>query len=249
LPRSAGTTLETRPAAGASAAIGTSATAVGTATPAIRASATAVAAAVTSAATERPLEARTRIAADAGRVARELFTRSRWPANARGASFAGEENHVFFDDGCAFGDGFAACRRDQFLFDMPDIGVLALDMFMLAVLVLTMRRVVFGMFLSHVRGEFRTVGRAPSFDFLDFFLGEFRDFGGRCFFRFFRFGSLFGLFFVEFGAADDGIGFRFFLRLLVFGLDETGSERGDLIFVQFSVIAGGLGIVASPLLR
>src|SRR5205823_9767089 len=59
-----------------------------------------------------------------------------------------------------------------------------------------------------------------------FFLGEFRNFSGRCFFTCFCF------FFVEFGAADDGIGFGFFLGLFVFGLDETGSERRDLIFVR-----------------
>src|SRR2546428_7764743 len=61
---------------------------------AIRASATAVASAVTSAAAERPLEARARVAADAGGVAREIFTRSARAPNARGTSLAGEENHV-----------------------------------------------------------------------------------------------------------------------------------------------------------
>src|ERR1700731_817384 len=67
LPGAAGTAFETRSAAaGASAAIRTAATAVGTATTAIRPSATAVASTVTSTAAERPLEARARIAADAG---------------------------------------------------------------------------------------------------------------------------------------------------------------------------------------
>jgi hypothetical protein len=46
----------------------------------------------------------------------------------------------------------------------------------------------------------------------------------------------FRFFFIEFGAADDGIGFRFFLRLFVLGFDETRGESGDLIFVQFGVI-------------
>src|ERR1700687_5661176 len=109
---------------------------------------------------------------------------------------------------------------------MPYLGV-----FVLAVFVLAMSCVVFGVLLSHVCSEFRPVGCASSFDFLDF-----RDFSSRCFFSFF---------FVEFGAADDGIGFRFFLGLFVFGLDETGSERGDLIFVQFKVIAGRFGFIFS----
>jgi hypothetical protein len=229
MPRAATGTAFESGSAGASAAIGATTTAVGTATAAIRASATAVAPTVTSTAAERPLEARARVAADAGGVAREIFTRRARPANARGTGFAGEENHVVFDGRRAFHKGFAGGRRDRFLFDMPDLGVLMLcvfmfDMFVLAVLVFAMSCVVFGVLLSHVRSEFRPVGGASSFDFLDFFLGEFRNFSGRCFFSFFCF------FFVEFGAAYDG-GFRFFLRLFVFGLDETGSERGDLIFV------------------
>jgi hypothetical protein len=238
LPGAAGAALETRTATGgASAAIGTAATAVGTATAAIRASATAIASTVTSTAAEWPLEARARVAADAGGVAREIFTRRARAPHARATSFAGEQNHVVFDGRRAFHKGFAGGCRDRFLFDMPDLGVLVLgvlDMFVLA-----MRCVVLGVLLSHVRSEFRTVGRAPSFDFLDFFLREFRNFSDWCFFTFFCF------FFVEFGAADDGIGFRFFLGLFVFGLDKTGSERGDLIFVQFKVIASRFGFIFS----
>ena len=102
-----GAAFETRPAAGASATIGTATTAVGTSAAAIRASATAIASAVASAAAERPLEAGTRIAADARGVAREIFQRSRGAANSGRASFTGEENHVVFDDRRAFGEGFA----------------------------------------------------------------------------------------------------------------------------------------------
>jgi hypothetical protein len=239
LPGAAGAAFETRSAAGTSAAIGTTTTAVGTAT-------AAIATTVASTAAERPLKARTRVAADARGVAWEIFTWSRWAANARGTSFAGEENHIVFDGRRAFRDGFARGRRDHFPFDMFDLNVFVLDMFMLAVLVRTMCGVVFGVLLSHVRGEFRPVGRASGFDFLDFFLGEFRNFSDRCFFRFFR--LFFCFFFVEFGAADDGIGFRFFLRLFVLGLDETGGECGDLIFVQFSVNPGGFDAVTSRLL-
>lgn len=60
---------------------------------------------------------------------------------------------------------------------------------------------------------------------------------------------LFRLFFVEFGPAYDGVGFRFFLRLFVFGFDETGGERGNLIFAQFNVIPDSFDAVTSCLLR
>jgi hypothetical protein len=252
LPGAARPAFETRPAAGASTAIRTSAAAVGAASAAIRTSATAIASTVASAAAERPLETRAWIAADAGRVAREIFTRSRWAADARSTSFAREENYIFFDDRCAFFDGFASGGSDRLFFDMFRLGMfvldlIMLDMFLLAVLVLAMRGVVFGVFLSHVRGEFRAVGRSSSFDFLDFFLGEFGDFSDwRCF-LFFR--LFFRFFFVEFGATNDGIGFRFLLCLFVFGLDETGGECGDLIFVQFGVIPGGFRVVGKRLVR
>jgi len=42
--------------------------------------------------------------------------------------------------------------------------------------------VVFGVFLGHIRSEFRPIGRASRFDFLGFFLGEFRNFSGLRFF-------------------------------------------------------------------
>src|SRR5713226_5565196 len=126
------TAFETRPAAGASAA-------VGTATAAIRAPATAIAATVASIAAERPLEARTRVAADARGVAREIFTRSRWATNARGTSFAREENYVVFDGRRAFRNGFAGGRRDHFLFDRLRLDAFVLSVFMLAVLARTMR--------------------------------------------------------------------------------------------------------------
>ena len=53
------------------------------------------------------------------------------------------------------------------------------DLFILAVLVLVMRCVVFSMFLSGVRSKFSPVGRASRFDFLDFVLGEFGNFSSR----------------------------------------------------------------------
>ena len=135
---------------------------------------------------------------------------------------------------------------DAFMFGLFVVSVFVLNMFNLAEC-----GMVFGMFLRDVGGKFRPVGRAPSFDFLDFFLGEFRDFGGCCGFRFFClvFGLFFRFFFVEFGTADDGIGLGFFLRLFVLGFDETGSESGDLIFVQFRVIPHGFDAVAGRFLQ
>src|SRR6266849_557194 len=237
MPRATGpTAFETRSAAGASAAIGT-------ATAAIRAPATAIKATVASTAAERPLESRTRVAADARGVAREIFTRSRWAANARSTSFAREENYVVFDGRRAFRNGFAGGRRDYFLFGMLRLDAFVLGMFLPAVLVRAMRGVAFGVFLGHVRGKFRAAGRASGFDFLGFFLGELRNLRDGCFFRFFRW--FFRFFFVEFGAADDGIGFRFFLRLFVLGLDESGGECGHLIFVQISIIPCAFHIVTS----
>jgi hypothetical protein len=255
LPWASGAAFETRSTAGASAAIGTSTAAVRTATSAIRAAATAVASAVAPAAAEWPLEAGTRIAADARGVTREIFKRSRRAANSGRARFTGEENHVFFDGRSAFGDGFAGGCRDHLRFSLFVLGVIGIGVCLLAVFVLDMFKlavcgVVFGVFLRHVGGKFRAVGRASSFDFLDFFLGEFRNFGNYRGFRFFRlfFRLFFRFFFVEFGAADDGIGFRFFRCLFVLCLDETGGESGDLIFVQFGVIPDGFHAVASRFL-
>jgi hypothetical protein len=265
LPWAAGAAFETRSAAGATAAVGTSTTAVGTATSAIRASATIVASAVASAAAEWPLEAGTRITADARGVAREIFQRSRRAADSGGTSFTGEENHVVFDGPRAFRERLAGGCGDHlrfgvlhigvfvlgtFMFGVFEVSVFVLNMFWLAVLAFAVRGVVFGVFLRHVGGKFRAVGGASGFDFLDFFLGEFRNFGDYRGFRFFRllFGLFFGFFFVEFGAADDGIGFRFFLRLFVLGFDETRGESGDLIFVQFGVIPYGFHAVSGRFL-
>src|SRR5882724_7247976 len=221
MPGATGTAFETWSTAGASTAVGASATAVRTAT------------------AERPLEARTRIAADARGVSREVLTRSRWAADAGSTSFAGKQNQVFLDNCGAFRDRFAGGCRDHFLFEMLRLNMLRLDiallggfkvaMLGLVMLLLAMGGVVLGVFLSHVRGEFRAVGGAAGFHLLGFFLGEFRNSGDYCFFRFVR--LLFCFFFVEFGAADNGIGFRHFRGFFVLGLDKARGKRGDLIFV------------------
>jgi len=137
------------------------------------------------------------------------------------------------------------------------IDELVLGMFMLVVLglifAMLMRAkfsVVFGMFLSHVRREFGAVGGASSLYFRDFFFGEFRDLSDWSPFGFLGafFGVCFRVFFFEFGTADDGIGIRFFRSFFVLGFDETGSEGGDLIFVQLSVIPGGFKSAGSRFL-
>src|SRR6266436_1633262 len=118
MPGATGTAFETWSTAGASTAVGASATAVRTATAAIRASATAVATTIASTAAERPLEARTRIAADARRVPREILAWRRWAANAGSTSLARKQNQVFFDNCGAFRDGFAWGCGDHFPFEM-----------------------------------------------------------------------------------------------------------------------------------
>ena len=192
MPWAAGATaFETRTTARTSTAIGTSATAVRAASAAVGASATAIATTVASTATEGPLEARARVAADASGVTREIFARSRWTANARGASLARKEDHVIFDDRCAFNGGFASGSGDQLFFSMFLSRVVILNMFMVDMFVLVMLMTVsgmmFGMFLGHVRGEFRPVGSAAGFDFRGFFFGEFRNPGNCCFLSFFHF--------------------------------------------------------------
>jgi len=103
----AGTAFESWTTTWASTAIGASATGVWTPTAAIRASATAIAATIPAAAAERPLEARAWVAANAGGIAREIFAWSGWTANAWSPSFAGEKNHIVFDDRRTSRDGFA----------------------------------------------------------------------------------------------------------------------------------------------
>jgi len=181
------------------------------------------------------LETRARIAADARGVARKILTRSRRPANAGRASFAGEKNYVFLDDGCAFCDRIAGCRSDSFVFRMLVFGVLVLGVlvFLVFVFVLVMLdSIVFtesrGVFRAFVRGVgfcFGAIGRAAFFHFLGFFFCEARDFCGMSFFRLF-----FGFVLFEFGATDDGIDFDFFRGFFVFGFDEISGQCGNLVF-------------------
>src|ERR1700694_824036 len=97
MPGAAGTAFESR-TPWATATIGTSATAVGAPSAAIRASAAIVAAPIPATASEGPLEARARVAANARGTTRKLFARSTGTADARRAGFTREKDHVFFDD-------------------------------------------------------------------------------------------------------------------------------------------------------
>ncbi len=150
-----------------------------------------------------------------------------------------------------FRDDLTGGRRDQLL-GMLRLEVFVVEVFvlvplMLVVLMFTVSGIMFGVFLSHIRGEFRPVGSAAGFDFRRFLFREFRDLGNCCFLSFFgNFLCLFfGFFLFEFGTTDDGIDFRCFRSLFLLGLDETGGERGNLILVQISVIPGGFRAVAS----
>jgi hypothetical protein len=232
VPRSAaGTAFETRSAAGRpTAAIGTTATTVGTATAAIRAPAAIVAATIPPATAERPLETRARIAADAGGITWEIFAWSGCTADARGASFTGKKNGVFFDDRRAFRDGFARRSCDHFRFG---VGVLGIVMFLfrlcleigqgmirLGFMMFTERRGVFGAFLSDVGSKFGAIDGASRLDFLGFFFREFRDRFGVNLFHLGRF--LFRVVFFEFSSADDSVSFCFFGSFFMFRFGEIG---------------------------
>lgn len=237
--------FESRSTAGAATPIGTSATAVGAAT-AFGAATTAVTSTVASAAAERPLEPRTRVAADARGIARKIFAGSCRTPDTRGTSFAREKHDVLLDGYQPFGEGRARNRCDQFLIDMLDMvdfGVLVLGffvlgffvfgMFVLGVLVFTMRFGMFGAFLGDVGGKFRAVGRASGFDFFGFFLVELRDGLGMNFLVFNRLFFRFVLF--KDSPPCQSIGFRFFGGFFVFGFREIGGKRRNLIFTQIGI--------------
>src|SRR6266851_1467205 len=201
-------------------------------------------AAVTSAAAERPLEARARVAADASGIARKILSRRAGSTTARTAGFAREQGDIVFDDG-GFCGGFAGRRRDHFLFGMFDFG-----MFMLGGLVLAERGCVFGAVMRRVRSEFRAAGRTARFDFLGFFLGELRSFHRMNFLGLFGglirlfLGFFLGFFLFELRTADDSVGGCDFLSLFVLCFNDSGSERGELIFVQIGVIGSVFGFVS-----
>jgi hypothetical protein len=196
-------------------------------------------AAVTATAAERPLEARARVAADARGIAGKIFARSAQAARAWRAGFAREQGDIVFDDG-RFCGGFAGRRRNHFLFDMFDFGMF----------VLAERGRVFGAVMRRVRSEFRAAGRTARFDFLGFFLGELRSFHRMNFLGLFGgliclfLGLFLGFFLFELRTTDDGVSGCDFLSLFVLCFDDSGSERGELIFVQIGLIGSVFGFVS-----
>jgi hypothetical protein len=220
------------------AAIGTAATAVWAATAAAIASATLWA-----------LETGAGIAADAGGIARKFFAGSGGAADAGGASLTGKQNDIVFDprrlSGHVVGMRFDHFRCGMFVFDMFMCGVFGHDM-----LGVTEGGSVFGAFVRGIGCEFGAIGGAMLFDFFGFIFGEF-GFRGDLIFRgvevgfflallFFGFfvvcefsfsrGVNFLGFLVEFGAADQGIGFGVIGSLFVFCLGQLQREGRCLLF-------------------
>jgi hypothetical protein len=157
----AGAAFESR-AGRTAAAIGATATAVWTATTA----------AITSA-TLGTLETRARIAADASGIARKIFARSRGSADTRGASLAGEQDDVVFDDGWSRGD-FCCVRFDHFYFGMfvfCMFCVLVFSVFVHGVFGITQSGGMFGAFVRGVGFEFGAIRGAVFFYFFGFILG------------------------------------------------------------------------------
>jgi hypothetical protein len=254
MPGTTGTAFESRAPSWAAATIGTPATTVGAPSAAIRTSAAIVAAPIPATAAERPLEARAWVAANARGTTRELFARGAGTADARRAGFTREKDHVFFDDR-SFHGSFAGSGRKHFLFHVlrfEELGSGMLVLVFLLVFVFGFLHVpcfsvlVFaevgrmdGAVVRKVRFSFGAVDGALFFDIFRFFRREFRVLCRADGFR--LAGFFFGLFFFELGATDHGIRFRYCLGLFVFGLDEARCERGDLIFVQFDLIAHRFG--------
>src|SRR5260370_19773133 len=110
---------------------------------------------------------------------------------------------------------------------------------------------VLGGFLCHVRGEIGAIGGTASLYLGSFFFRETRDFFGRRFRRSvgLLFGILFLFFFFEDGPTDKSVGFRFGCGFLVFGLDEIGGQRVDLILVEIGIAVYGFGFVCRGHLR
>jgi hypothetical protein len=225
------TAFETRSTAGASAAIGTAAAIIPSA--------------VAASAAERPLEARTRVAADACGIARKIFAGNARAADSRRTGFAREQNGIVLDDR-GFRHGLTGRSSNHFLIGVFDFDVLVFRLLVFSVFVLSMfvfaeRRGMLGTLVRGIRGELRAASGTAGFDFLGFFFGEARNFHGWNSFRMsgFFLCFFFAVLFLKFGTTDNSISFGFGLRFLVLGFDKSGSERGDLIVAQFNVTPNG----------
>jgi hypothetical protein len=155
---------------------------------------TTTASAITPATTEWALETRARIAADAGGVPREFFTRR--ACYAWRACFAGEKDGFFLDDG-GCGDGFTGgsgddfdFRVNMFFFDMFFLEMFRFFVFLgfvfflsffgviqFSIVLYTERRSVFGAFVRRVCSEVGPACGATRFDFGGFFRAQ----AGSCF--------------------------------------------------------------------
>ena len=242
--RAAGTAFESR--AGRTSAVWTTIwAAIGTATTAVWA---ATAAAITSP-TLWALETGAGIAADAGGIARKIFARSGGAADSGGASLTGKQNDIVFDPRRLSGD--LACMR----FDHFRCGMFVFDKFMCGVFGHDMLGVIEGgsMFGAFVRGvgcEFGAISGAMLLDFFGFIFGEF-GFRGGLIFRSVEMGFFLALLFfaivvvpefgfsggvnflwfvVEFGAADQGVGFGVLGSLFVFCFGQLQREGRRLLF-------------------
>jgi hypothetical protein len=195
---SAGTAFEALAGASTSAAaFRTATTIVGAASAAVWTATAIIATAITATTAKGALETLTRIAADAGGLARKFFARrGRAARAARGASFAGQQDDVVLGDVRGRGGGNEIAFRDAS--GMGALGFfLAVSSFVMS-FILMLRFVMLGaMFASSgvffvvkskrgvmlgtlVRGiGFRvgTIGGAAFFDLGGLVVGELRNFG------------------------------------------------------------------------
>lgn len=216
--------------------------AVGTSLGASAASAetAAIAAAVASAAL-RALETGTRVGADAGKIL------SRRAGIARPTSFPWQENNVFFDDGFDCG-AIRSGSRKRFRRDVLDgfvvseVGAFGFGQLRavfrvgpcFAALLMSFRVSGFGgeLPLAGLGFCFRVFAILACFTLILLFFGLFVVAVLRVFGNFVRFMEGFRFIFVEFSAANEGIGFGARLGLFVLGFDETRGERNRLFIAE-----------------
>jgi hypothetical protein len=242
----AGAAIEARTTGRTATAIGASTT-FWTTTAAVWAASTST---ITPATAKGALETGTRIAADTGGVAREVFARSGRSANPRRTRFTGQQDDVVLD-GLDFGGSVRKRCRDQFgfgvnFFDVVKLFVLLFGMLLRlflgvffamlvrCVMVFAESGSVFGAFLRGVGFKIGAAFSAPCFDFSRILRGEFGDWFGMRFFRL----ALFFLFVDEFGAAGQRVGFGNVGGFLMLGFHKIGGKRSNLIFAELRIALG-----------
>jgi hypothetical protein len=146
-------------------------------------------AAVSSTATERPLETRTRVAADARGISREIFAGSGRATDARRARFAREKDGVILNHGVLrarstsssfdqFAFGVCFVRAGVFRCFAVCLMICFLSCFVTCFRVLAESSRMLGTLVCGIGFRFGARGRAAPLDFLAFFLGHFVSFGG-----------------------------------------------------------------------